>query len=190
MAEVTEELIARVHRAVFAIMCDIDDYCQKNRIVYYLSGGTCLGAARHRGFIPWDDDGDLMMPRRDYERFVAGFGRAYEGKYRLGCFETNAQWDKPHAVVWDLGAKCVYTSRLNDVEMGFFVDIFPMDGLPATPFMQKRHYKAIRDLATMRKLLNHDSGLSIDKTSKKVKAALTLTNLLRISSRDLARMIE
>ena len=51
---------------LFEIICDIDDFCTENNIRYYLSGGSCIGAVRHNGFIPWDDDVDIMMPRKDY----------------------------------------------------------------------------------------------------------------------------
>ncbi|MGN0185217.1 MAG: LicD family protein, partial [Aristaeellaceae bacterium] len=72
-----KELVQQLQRLSYAILCDVDDYCRANNIRYYLSGGTCLGAVRHKGFIPWDDDVDVMLPRRDYERLIAGFGAAY-----------------------------------------------------------------------------------------------------------------
>ena len=52
------------------IMIKVDEFCNKNNINYFLADGTMIGAARHKGFIPWDDDIDIMMPRSDYEFFI------------------------------------------------------------------------------------------------------------------------
>ena len=62
------------------IMTDIDSFCRENNIRYIISSGTLLGAVRHKGFIPWDDDADMFMPREDFDRFV----KIYKGrKYHL-----------------------------------------------------------------------------------------------------------
>ena len=60
------------------IMIKIDEFCNKNNINYFLADGTMIGAARHKGFIPWDDDIDIMMPRADYELFIKNFPDSYE----------------------------------------------------------------------------------------------------------------
>jgi len=65
------------------ILIDFDDFCKKNKLRYYLSGGTLLGAIRHRGFIPWDDDIDVCMPRPDFERLINIFPNNYGDKYIL-----------------------------------------------------------------------------------------------------------
>lgn len=68
--EENQILVKRIQKSVFKILCDVDELCKENHITYYLSGGTCLGAVRHQGFIPWDDDADIMLPRSEYSRFL------------------------------------------------------------------------------------------------------------------------
>ena len=63
-----EMTIQEIKECSLGILDFVDNVCRENNLVYYLCGGTLLGAVRHEGFIPWDDDIDIMMPRRDYER--------------------------------------------------------------------------------------------------------------------------
>lgn len=137
--------VQRMQKVIFKIMCDIDDFCKENNIRYYLSGGTCLGAARHQGFIPWDDDGDLMMPRKDYDRFMETFPQQYAEKYGVGALAIDPEWVRPFARVWDKST-IWRSTNLQDKEMGVFVDIFPIDGLPKNPRIRKMHYARIKTL--------------------------------------------
>ena len=65
--------IEEMRKLQISILLYVHDFCKENNIRYSLSGGTLLGAVRHKGYIPWDDDIDIMMPRPDYERFVNEF---------------------------------------------------------------------------------------------------------------------
>lgn len=141
--------VKKMQQVILQIMCDIDDFCRKNDITYFLSGGTCLGAVRHQGFIPWDDDGDLMMPRKDYERFLTSFAKEYEGKYQVGSVFTDETWQRPSAQVCDLQSRIVQ-KNLDYKPRGIFLDIFAIDGLPVSKWHQKWYYKKLRVLDGIR----------------------------------------
>ena len=131
------------------ILRDIDEFCTKNNITYYLSGGSCLGAIRHHGFIPWDFDADIMMPRKEYERFIASFGSVYPEKYRMANLQTDEEWTRSFAKVWDRTTLLV-ERKTNEMPRGVAVDIFPIDGLPEGRLARKIHYRILKLLSNLR----------------------------------------
>lgn len=110
------------------IVKDIHQFCGEHGLRYSLTGGSALGAIRHNGFIPWDDDMDIVMPRPDYERFIREY-KSVRG-FVVKSSEINGTY-VPYARVCDMQRTIVRQSLRTPwckTETGVFVDIFPADG--------------------------------------------------------------
>lgn len=126
------------------ILTEFDKFCRKNNLHYSLVGGTLLGAVRHKGFIPWDDDIDVAMSRPDYERFIKLFSEKREEF--PDCFELTSDRgkdainpflklvDKNITTQSDTGERCNF----------LWIDIFPIDGYPSTVELTQKMQKKVR----------------------------------------------
>lgn len=111
----------------FEILQSIHDYCMENNLKYSLAFGTLLGAVRHKGFIPWDDDIDIMMPRKDYEQFIESYNHSY---YKVYDFRKDKDYALPYAKVADTRSLLEETTNMKNI--GVNVDVFPLDVLADT----------------------------------------------------------
>lgn len=103
--------------------------CQEYNLRYYALGGTMLGAARHKGFIPWDDDIDVGMPRNDYEMFNKLFGDKCTDHYYVETINTDAEdFIYGYTKVYDTNTTFTEKARMN-VKRGVYIDVFPLDGV-------------------------------------------------------------
>ncbi len=120
---VTNDEIKRIQ---LRILVEVDEFCQKNNIKYVITAGTLIGAIRHKGYIPWDDDIDICMPRDDYERFIKTFKS--ESCY-VDSFEKNSKFLFPFAKVCDKNTLLIEDTEKSS-KLGVNIDVFPEDGVP------------------------------------------------------------
>ncbi|MBR3568290.1 MAG: LicD family protein [Salinivirgaceae bacterium] len=120
--------IAEVQRASFDVLVEIDKICRDLNLAYTLSYGTLIGAIRHKGFIPWDDDVDIIMPRTDLEKLKNHFKTSYSGNLKW-CDRTTIK-NYPYCIPRVSDFRYRYKTSLRnqkDFDMGVFVDVYPLD---------------------------------------------------------------
>ena len=111
-----------------AMLVEFDAFCRREGLRYSLAGGTLLGAVRHKGFIPWDDDIDLTMPRPDYERLIT-LGKAGRLPSGLSIAPFSGDWDYP-VFIKLLNQSIAVDAHYEGGVGSLWLDILPIDGLP------------------------------------------------------------
>jgi len=117
-----------VQKVQLGILETVDEICKKNGIKYFLSGGTLLGAVRHRGFIPWDDDIDLWMTRENYKKFKKVLEKDLAKDYRAVDYYSHIRYPLSIMKIQKNGTEYVEGVFSNlDIPSGIYIDIFPLD---------------------------------------------------------------
>ena len=122
---------------IFDIMCHFDQFCRDNDLKYFLLGGTLLGAVRHKGFIPWDDDADVGMPREDFERFKKLFNDKLSS-FELVDFDISDQSVRPFARLYNKNVKVTFEA-VDSFSEYLWLDVFPLDGTFNNKYLSAAH---------------------------------------------------
>ena len=122
------------------ILEGIDKVCAEHNLTYFLWAGTMLGAVRHKGFIPWDDDMDIAMPRKDYEILLAHGNEWMPEPFEVIGPHNRPDYPYPFAKVVDAGTTVIERPDFKHPE-GIYVDIFPLDGMTGNMKERKFHMK-------------------------------------------------
>ena len=138
-----ELTLPEIKQAQLNILLKVHQFCVRNEIKYSLGFGTMLGAVRHKGFIPWDDDIDLILPRSDYQRFIALFNEQADPSLRLRSLDTDPNYEHPFAKVEDRHTKLVEFAD-GAYDIGINIDVFPLDGVPSGEAEFEKYYKSLK----------------------------------------------
>ena len=122
-------------------LAKLDEICCENDIKYFVAYGTLIGAIRHKGFNPWDDDADVWMPRKDYDKFIEFCinNENLISPYKLAHYKNNSNYCMGIARLYDQRTR-VYEEHVRDCGLGVFVDIYPLDGCGNAPKEALRIY--------------------------------------------------
>lgn len=175
----TKELSSEELKKVqIGILDKVAEFCCENSITYFLSSGSLIGAIRHNGFIPWDDDIDLYMLRDDFERFTCEF-KDPDNEFRVLSLYNTENYPYAYAKVDD--NKTLLVEHVDHpFPIGVNIDVFPLDGVPDDAVLRKQYFKRIEKLR--RKILL--KNVSIDFNSRGIlkNLALLVGKILLLSS--------
>ena len=159
----TSELIGMLQQEELQILLQIDRFCADRGFTYYLAEGSLLGAIRHQGFVPWDDDVDIVMPRADYELFLAALAREEEPALRLFHERTYPRYHLTFAKVLSTRPSGFINSKIAVPPefQGPCVDVFPLDAAP-----RRRDLAAERRIRRLRDMLLFKAGFMSEKTKR------------------------
>lgn len=162
--EVTQ--IRELQHLELTILREVDRICRENGLTYYLSEGTLLGAIRHKGFIPWDDDVDISMPREDYEAFLKIAPGVIDATFEVQHWTLVPNYWSVFAKVRLLDNSVFHQPPIAHLtpHNGPYIDIFPIDSVPAQASPAQEHQKS--RMTYYRKALSYKRGDTRPKTSK------------------------
>lgn len=140
MIQLTEDELKKLQEIELELLVEFDRVCRKNHIRYTLTGGTLLGAVRHGGFIPWDDDADVAMLRCEYEKFRAACERDLGDEFYFQDMQNTEGYRWGYGKLRKKGTLFLREHQEHmPYEQGVFIDIFPRDGVPDNFLLRKIH---------------------------------------------------
>lgn len=172
-----------VQNKLLEILLYFQSFCQQNHLKFTLAGGTCLGAVRHQGFIPWDDDVDVFMLREDYER-LGPLWEKYADTARYTCVRSNDKINIHHTATEIKDNNTTFINKHSvdlDINQGLMIDVIPLDGVATGGFQQKMQmaYSMLYCCFNFQRLPEHKGKLTYYGT----KLALSVVRSFRMRYR-------
>lgn len=164
------------------ILTEFASFCDSNNLKYYLAYGTLLGAVRHKGFIPWDDDIDVIMPRPDYNKFIELTGykpikENLETRLYRACLHPNIY---PFAKVVDTKTIVYEKGKSRKNISGIWIDIFPLDGYPEDKEAAEKLFNKYKRLRNLQDLATTNPFYVRQNITKKIIKAIFITPFVKL----------
>lgn len=158
------------------ILNEVVDILEENKLRYFLIAGTLLGAVRHKGFIPWDDDMDIAMPRKDYDKFLDIFSKKLPPYLHVKNFMTDPTFKYYITRIIDDRYKVSELRNNNEAESitNVSIDIFPIDGVPNNKILRKAYYFKVLSYRALISLIQKENIDTARKRNISEKIAISL----------------
>ena len=179
MRKLSKSELKQLQEIELELLIEFDRICEKYNLKYFLCGGSLIGAIRHKGFIPWDDDIDVSMPRKDYMKFLNVYKEEIDSKkYFLQARETD---DKCYMLMAKLKRKDSIYSEKNSIrdkkEKCIWLDIFPVDNIKNNSIISRLRYFRVYSLKT---ILAYKTGYLSDANTRLKKIILLIVKFVSI----------
>ena len=140
---------------ILEILITLDKVCREHNLRYYLWAGTMLGAVRHGGFIPWDDDLDVAFPRKDYDLLMKHHKEWMPKPMEVVAAETDEDYPLPFAKIQDSSTTLIERMHLRYLG-GIYIDVFPLDGMPDNVIKRRWHFMKYEYYKRMQYFVHRD----------------------------------
>jgi lipopolysaccharide cholinephosphotransferase len=147
------EQLEALHRVQYEMLLALDTLCNEHGIRYQVAAGTLLGAIRHKDFIPWDDDVDVIMLREHYDKFIQLSGEFTQYSMQIQAFQIDPQWKSLSARLRRKDSELRFVWDSPTGNNGIFIDVFPMDVVDTKSAIGKAHIAAIRCLRRIERIV-------------------------------------
>ena len=173
--------------AILQILIDFDRLCKAENIKYTLAYGTLLGAVRHKGFIPWDDDIDVIVKREDYLKITKMASSYLESNHKFICVENNKGFSAPLGKIIDTTTVLVQQGHYTDkTDLGVYIDVFAYDWIPNNMSKQNKVLSKAVKLQRIRSFCGNNYG-EHSSLVVVIRSILNRTPLARIVSKYINR---
>ena len=164
--EYTPQDLKHLQNILLMILKDFIEFCDKYQIDYFVDGGTALGCVRHKGFIPWDDDIDVLMFRDQYKKFLK-YRHEFDDKYDILTMEDYEKYCRVFTKISLKGTKTgEFFDKNTDFTYGISIDVFPFDNIPNPGLKRKLfifHFEIFRKILFLYEVTNCDIYVSKNK---------------------------